>query len=201
MTMILERWRLFWILAVLISTAVCLGLPAADLRSARGTESVILHTVLCALPVFVLAFTASSLAALRHNRGTRWLLANRRYIGLAFAFGMAWHFAFVAYYFVSFGNPLSARDLSLDLIGLCVLIAMTLTSFRRFARRLSLVNWRRLHKAGIYTLWLLPTFFYLDDLREHRDVASIGMLTVLLAAGALRAIAWMRRTVPVKQLT
>jgi DMSO/TMAO reductase YedYZ heme-binding membrane subunit len=34
-------------------------------------------------------------------------------------------------------------DLTLDIIGLCFLIAMTLTSLPRFARRLRVANWRR----------------------------------------------------------
>lgn len=201
MAMNLERWRLFWVLALLVSTAICVALPSADFHTDRGTESVILHTVFCALPIFVVAFTASSLVALWPSRATRWVLANRRYIGLAFAVGMAWHFSFVAYYFSQFGNPLNVRDLALDLIGLCFLVAMTLTSFRPFARRLRPVNWRRLHKTGIYTLWILPTFFYLDGLREDHGLATVGMLSLLLAAGLLRGLASIKRAAPTRQPT
>jgi methionine sulfoxide reductase heme-binding subunit len=201
MALILESWRLFWFLAILASAAIGLGLHSADFSTARGTESMILHSVFCALPIFVVAFIASSLVALWPSRGTRWILANRRYVGLAFALAMAWHFSFVAYYFIKFGNPLSVRDLALDLIGLCLLTAMTLTSFRPFARRLRPANWRRLHKSGIYTLWLLPTFFYLDDLGEHHDLATVGVLCLLLAAGILRGLASIKKSIPSSQLT
>jgi hypothetical protein len=81
----LESWRLFWMLALTVSTAICLGLPFADFHTWRGTEFIILHAVLCALPFFLVAFTASSLATLWRSRRTRWLLSNRRYFGLAFA--------------------------------------------------------------------------------------------------------------------
>ena len=106
----LESWRLFWMLALTVSTAICLGLAFADFRTWRGTEFIILHAVLCALPFFLVAFTASSLATLWPSRRTRWLLSNRRYFGLAFAFGMAWHLSFVIYATMAFGNHVGPRQ-------------------------------------------------------------------------------------------
>jgi sulfoxide reductase heme-binding subunit YedZ len=199
MSKALKSWPLFWALALAVSVAICLGLPSADFHVDRGTEFIILHAVLCALPLLVLAFTASSLASLWPNRGTRWLLANRRYIGLAFAFGMAWHFAFVGYFMFTFGNRLRPIDLALDIIGLCFLLAMTLTSFQRVSRHLSRQNWRRLHKTGIYTLWALPTYFFLDDYLRERDPFYLVMFGLLLAAVTLRAVAWTRRSVALKR--
>src|SRR5262249_48131203 len=111
----------------------------------------------------------------------------------AFAFGMAWHFAFVAYFMASFGNRLRWFDLTLDIIGACFLLAMTLTSFRRFSRYLSLKNWRRLHKIGIYTLWLVPLLFFLDYYVEQRQPYWLVLFGVLLAAVWLRVLAWRRR--------
>lgn len=189
----LESWRLFWVLALVIMTADLLGLPFADFHSFRGTEFIILHAVLCALPFFLVAFTASSLATLWPSRRTRWVLANRRYFGLAFAFGMAWHFTFVGYSVIRFGNRLGPSDLTLDSIGLCLLLAMTLTSFRRFSRRVTLVNWRRLHKAGVYTIWFLVTYFYLDDFRSNGNRFYLGVAGLFLAAWVLRMIAWIRK--------
>ena len=197
---ILQAWRLFWALALGVSGAISFGLSLTDLHTARGTEFIIQYSVLCALPCLLVAFTASSFAAVWPNRSTRWLLSNRRYFGLAFAFGMAWHFSFVAYYVSSFGNPLRPLDLALDFIGLSFLLAMTLTSFRRFARRLSPANWRRLHKTGIYTLWLLPTYFYLDDFGRDGDTFYLAMFSVLLAAAAVRIIACSRQSTLVRQV-
>lgn len=188
----IKSWRLFALLAVAETAAICLALPYVDFHTARGTEFIIVYAVLCALPCLLVAFTASSLLVLWPSRTTRWILANRRYIGLAFAFGMAWHFAFVAYSMASFGNPLRWFDLTLDIIGACLLLAMTLTSFRRFSRQLSSANWRRLHKTGIYTLWLLPTYFFLDDFVETGRPYYFVLFGVLLAAASLRVIAWRR---------
>jgi DMSO/TMAO reductase YedYZ heme-binding membrane subunit len=169
-----------------------------DLRSERGAEAMVLHSVLRALPLLVLAFTASSLLRLWPNRGTRWLMSNRRYIGVAFAFGMGWHFLFVGVFILSFGNPVHGIDLALDCLGLGVLFAMTITSFRPFKRRLSAVSWRRLHTAGIYTLWFLPTCFYFEDFLKEHDGFNLAMLGALLAALAVRGLARarLRRTLP-----
>ena len=192
MTRALGSWRLFWLLALAMSIAICLGLPRTDFNSARGTEFIILRSVRCALPCFIVAFTASSVAVLWPGRWTRWLLSNRRYFGLAFAFGMGWHLSFVAYSTVRFGNQLNATVTTLDVIVLIFLIGMTLTSFRGCARRLSLADWRRLHKAGAYLIWLLATDIYLANVRGGGDRVHNAGLAVLLAAGLLRAAAWIK---------
>jgi hypothetical protein len=198
MTAVIRSWRLFWLLAAAITAVNCLGLRYADFHSVRGTEFIILYTVLCALVFLVVAFTASSLVVLWPSRGTRWILANRKYIGLAFAFGMGWHFVFVAYFMATFGNRLRWFDLALDIIGACFLLGMTLTSFRRFSRHLSLTNWRRLHKTGIYILWFNPTYFFLDDFIEARQPYYLVPFSVLLAAGSLRYAAWRRKRLVVR---
>jgi sulfoxide reductase heme-binding subunit YedZ len=192
MTQGLSSWRLFWLLALAMSLAICLGLPRTDFNSARGMEFIILRSVRCALPCFIVAFTASSVAVLWPGRWSRWLLSNRRYFGLAFAFGMGWHLSFVAYSTVRFGNQLNATVTTLDVIVLIFLIGMTLTSFRWCARRLSLADWRRLHKAGAYLIWLLATDIYLANVRGGGDRVHNAGLAVLLAAGLLRAAAWIK---------
>jgi methionine sulfoxide reductase heme-binding subunit len=190
-----ESWRLFWLLALATSVANSFGLPLADFHSARGTAPMILRSLRYALPLFLLAFTASSVATLWPNRLTRWLLRNRRYFGLGFAFGMAWHLSFVGYSIFSFGlsaSGLTARGLALDLIGLTFLLLMTLTSFRWSARRLTSANWRRLHKTGVYVIWFVATYIYV---RHLEDVFHVAAFSLLIAAWLLRVSAWANRRV------
>jgi methionine sulfoxide reductase heme-binding subunit len=193
----IQSWRLFWLLVAGISVAVCLGLPGVDFHSAQAVETLILRTILCALPCLLAAFTASSLVKLSPGRGTRWLLANRRYIGLAFAGGMTWHFAFVGYFFWAFGDRLPPWDLALDVTGLLFLVAMTITSFPRFRRKLTPANWRRLHTTGIYTLWFLPTFFFFEDFLQRRDLFDGVAVGILLAVLLLRLAGRVRVRKPV----
>jgi DMSO/TMAO reductase YedYZ heme-binding membrane subunit len=196
----LKSWRLFWMLVVVITAANVLALSFADPGTARGTEWLIVHAIECALPFLVLAFTASSVAVLWKAPATRWLLANRRYVGLAFAYGMAWHFAYVARYKLVFGLQPKPFDLALDITGLLFLLAMTVTSFHPVRRRLIPGHWRRLHKSGIYVLWLLPTYFYLDDFHRDHSVFNFTVLAALLAALGVRGLAWARRPVSGRSL-
>jgi DMSO/TMAO reductase YedYZ heme-binding membrane subunit len=179
-------------LGLLVSAAIGAGLPFADLSTAGGTEFMVLHSVRCALPFFLAAFTASSLAVLWPRPRTRWLLHNRRAFGLTFAIGMVWHLAFVAYFFAGFHKHLNRLALSLDLAGLAFLIALTVTSFRNVARHLSPRAWRRLHRTGVYAIWSLATYIYLLDMKFSRDPLHIAALVILLCAALLRAAAWLR---------
>jgi DMSO/TMAO reductase YedYZ heme-binding membrane subunit len=195
----LNSWPLFWLLALAASTATLLGLPEADFNSARGMSPIIVRSVRCALPLFIVAFTASSLATLWPSRATRWLLVNRRYFGLAFAFAMAWHFSFVLYTISSFGNPLSAKATALDVIGFIFLLLLTLTSFRWGARRLSASNWRRLHKTGVYVIWLLATEIYYHSVVNGADRMHRAVFAALLAAATLRVAAWAKMRVAARR--
>lgn len=189
----LTSWRLFSALALALSAVDVAGLLRADLHTSRGTEPAILLTVRCALPFFLVAFTASSLAMLWPGALTRWVLSNRRYFGLTFAFGMAWHFALVGYSFAAFGIHLNRTVITLDLIGATFLLALTLTSFRWSSRHMSARMWRRLHKTGVYAIWLLATYIYAEAVRWGADTVNLLALSALLAAWAVRLAAWVHR--------
>lgn len=118
------------------------------------------------------------------------MLANRRYIGLSFAFAMALHFGFVAYFIWSFGNPLNFRATLMDVVGFSFLLMMTLTSFRWGARYLSRANWRRLHKTGVYAIWLVAILIYFHGVRVDAGLPYRVFLGVLLVAWLLRVFAW-----------
>lgn len=186
----LNSWRLFWVLAAAATFADALQLPYTDFSTARGTESIVVYSAHCALPLFLLAFTASSLAVLWSGRPTRWLLANRRYIGLSFAYAMACHLTLVAYYLGRFGNHINFRAELADVVGLLFLLAMTLTSFRAVSRHLSARSWRRLHKSGAYAIWLLMLYIFQAGARGDRDLYHWAGIAVLLLAWALRVLAW-----------
>ena len=65
--------------------AACLGTLAVLGGGQDGLRAVVRLTARTSLLLFLLAFAASAAYRLRPGPGTRWLLANRRYVGLSFA--------------------------------------------------------------------------------------------------------------------
>jgi hypothetical protein len=57
---------------------------------------------------------------------------------------------------------------------------------------LSPAGWRRLHKTGVYAIWLLATYIYLARARGDADLFDIAALGIFVAAWLLRAAAWIR---------
>jgi hypothetical protein len=109
--------------------------------------------------LFGLAFAASSLHRLWPSEATRWLLANRRYLGVSFATSHACHLlALLALADWSFATFVARSDwvgLILGGLGYGFVAAMTATSFDRTAARLGARRWQRLHTAGGWYLWFI----------------------------------------------
>lgn len=181
------------LLSLGVSVAIVAGLPFANLRTAEGSEFMVLHSVHCALPLFLVAFVASSLVRLWPARITRWLLRNRRAFGLGFAVGMAWHLAFVVYFMTQFDRRLNRLALGMDLIGLAFLIALTATSYQSVRRLVPPRSWTLLHRTGIHVIWFLVTWIYLMGARYSPDLPHLATLVALLCALGIRALSWQYR--------
>jgi hypothetical protein len=151
-------WNLFWLITAPISLVMVLAMLRADLASAEGISSLIQLSVRCAVPLVFVIFAASSLQVVFSGSFSRWLLRNRKFLGLCFAATMAWQAVFIVWlttihkdYYVNEVYVLS--DVIEGLIGYTFLVAMVLTSFKFGRSRLSPRQWRLLHKGGIYWLW------------------------------------------------
>jgi methionine sulfoxide reductase heme-binding subunit len=186
----LSAWHLYWALIAAYAVAWAISLGFVDPWSSNGAEFLVKQAVRCALPYFLLAFTASSFVALWPNRFTKWLRANRRFFGVAFATAMGWHLTVVAFAFWRFNSRLSLRDFLQDAAGLAFLLLLTLTSFRAVARHLRPITWRRLHKVGVYVIWGVATHIYLGRLRTHGGLVDALFFSGLIAAWLVRITAW-----------
>lgn len=126
-------WRLFALLAVavLCMTALVLALQA---QPVEGLRSAIRTTARSSFALFLAAFLASSLATLVPGPGTRALLRERRYLGLAFAFSHAVHAVLILAYWKLFPETFwSGRSVAANIpgsIGYLFILLLTLTSFR-----------------------------------------------------------------------
>lgn len=200
---LLNDWSLFWLISAPISLAMLIAMSSADLASGAGVSEMIQLSVRCAVPLLYLTFAASALQIVYPTTFSRWLLKNRKYMGLCFAAAMAWQLFFILWMVLIFSDyyieeVYVLRDAIEGVGGYLFLIAMTITSFKFARKRMSPKNWRLLHKTGIYFLWAYAFSVYWWALFYYKDPLPIDYVFYWAGflAWALRAAAWGKKNKP-----
>lgn len=175
----LQEWRIVSFSALTVGSIVGViwlfhGIDEQGMRMAiraTGRTSCIL---------FLSAFVASSLRKLWSSPLSAWLLKNRRYLGLSMAVSHTYHaIALFGLWVVTSG---AAPQLgSLGTFGYVLLIAMTVTSFKRPAAWLGKRGWKILHTTGIHFLWLGLLFEYSVKLPKSILIYSPFAILLVLA--------------------
>ena len=150
----LNGWPLFYLVAALTLAAIVIGLVMRGVSTPEATVSMIRLSVQLASPWIFLAFVARPLVQLYPGSFAKWLLRNRRYMGLSFAVGFAWQAVFIAvllalhpdYYWQELHNT---ADFILRMLSYLLLLALTITSFYPVRRAMRPGSWRVLHLAGV----------------------------------------------------
>ncbi len=149
-------------------------------------------TARIAVGLFCVVFSASSVVALRPSRATKWLLRNRRSLGLALAATMAVHGGFIIA--LARGWPehfqVAPTTAAGGGLGYAFLLAMTLTSTDAAQARLGRRRWKLLHTAGMY--WLFVVFAATYGGAAAADPIYLAAAIPLLAALGLRIAARIR---------
>ena len=198
---VINGWNLFWLVTVPVSLAMVLAMTRVDLSTAEGVSSMIQLSVRCAVPLLYVVFAASSLQVVFPGVFSRWLLRNRKYIGLCFAAAMAWQLMFILWltgihtdYYVNEVYVLS--DVVEGALGYAFLISMVLTSFEFGRSRLTPKQWKLLHRSAIYWLWIYAWSVYWFNLFYYEYPAVlidyIYYWAGLLAWG-MRMLAWSKK--------
>ena len=193
-TSAVEGWPLVWVFVAitvgsLTLTALAQGTGEEALRSGLRT------TARLGAPLFSLVFAASSLNALFHTAWSKWLLRNRRYLGLGFGVIHLGHGVLIvllaALYPVSFQATSDAVGLIGGSIGYVFIILMMATSSDGAVRLLGRRRWQALHKTGMYVLWGIFVFSYAP--RAALAPRYIPIVLILLAAFAVRVVVFFRQ--------
>jgi len=158
---------------------------AVDGTGEAGLRTLIRVSALTSLLLFSSGFTASALNRLLRTPVSRWLLANRRYLGVSFAISHAVHLVPIVV-LASTVPDFRANPTTLVFggFGYVVLAAMTATSFDRTTAWLGPRAWKRLHTFGVYYLWFIFAASYIPRVAGARWYLFHS--TVLVAALALR---------------
>ena len=200
---LLNEWSLFWLITGPISAVMVVAMTGANLASGEGVSGMIQLSVRCAVPILFLAFGASSLQIVAPSTFSRWLLKNRKYIGLSFAAAMAWQLLFILWmvtvytdYYVN--EVYVMRDAIEGVGGYLFLIAMAITSFKFARKHIKPKSWKLLHKSGIYFLWAYAFSVYWWNLSYYEGPLPIDYVFYWMgfAAWGLRAVAWAKQHKP-----
>jgi hypothetical protein len=186
-------WIVAWAAAAIAAmvAAVLVAAGAGEVGLRAGIRATARSSVL----LFLAAFSASALATTWPGAATKWLLRNRRYIGVSFAVSQLAHGALIVALVVahteSFLATTAMSSIVGGLIGYGLIALMTATSFDRTAAWVGRRAWRALHTTGMYYLWLVFATTYLG--LAGRSPAMAMIAAAIVGTLALRAVAAVSR--------
>jgi methionine sulfoxide reductase heme-binding subunit len=167
-----------------VAAAFVMGGSNADiaLHAARWTAR-------AALPLFLIAFLASSLLRLWPGEATKMLVRRRRQWGLGFALAHGIHLVALGINVLVFGPSRAPETLVGGGLAYALIFLMALTSNDWSVKKLG-KGWKRLHLFGIYYIWLIFTISYASRLGSPDTFATGALFTpILLGALVLRLYA------------
>jgi DMSO/TMAO reductase YedYZ heme-binding membrane subunit len=187
-------------------TGLVLLVACAALLSARGTgeagaRAIIRFTARLSAPLFCLAFAAAAINRLWPRGPGRWLLRNRRALGLSFALSHTVHLGALVALARLLADPFLWRTSGVGGVvgggvGYLFLFALVGTSFDGAVRFLGRARWSLLHTSGVYVLWFIFAFTYFGVALGTQAPLAFAYLALLLAALGLRIVARLIRRRP-----
>ncbi|MCU0535660.1 MAG: hypothetical protein MUD14_17355 [Hydrococcus sp. Prado102] len=148
---------------------------------------------------FIAAFIASPLHKLFPNSLSRWLLKNRRFLGIAFGFQhLVFHLPAVIWFCAIAPVPIDA--IVTGGLGFIILIPMLITSFNAPMKWLGSRNWKILHKTGMFYLMFVFIISYFPGISGNPSLSKSYLInyapleSALLIGVFLRIIIFVRRT-------
>ncbi len=191
-----------WGLSLRIAAILTFASIALFANAGVSEESVrawIRATARASIALFLMAFVARPLVQLWRGEGSRWLLANRRTLGVGAAYAQLLHGLALVWLFTAFVKY------EPDLVGLiggglgfALYFAMALSSSDAAVAALGKRAWKVLHTVGAYWVWFIfaltnwgnvPLAF--EKLGLGHQVLYVGIQAALFGALALRAAAWL----------
>jgi methionine sulfoxide reductase heme-binding subunit len=183
--------------AAAVVAAIVAALLAVAGTDEAGIRLVIRATARTSVVLFTAAFVAASLNQAWPGVVSRWMLANRRYLGVSFAVS---HLAHLLAIFALAGwspaRAYAAAGLPVVLLGgtaYLFVLAMVATSFDRTAAWLGPRAWRRLHGTGVWVLWAV---FFASFVPRVAGSPVYWPFALLVVAAPVLRVAYGRRRAP-----
>ena len=185
----MNGWRVFGLLAALETALFAAGLAAFG-NDEAGLRALVRSTVRVSFVVFAFAYAAAPLRRLYPTPATRWLLRNRRFVGVSFAWAHGLHGLAILLLAQRLGDAFEVDAATALGGGLAYVLiaAMTLTSFDRTARWLGPHRWALLHRAGLHWLWFIFALNWSTSVFVSLAYLPFALITWGLAALRLTAL-------------
>lgn len=186
----ISQWRITGLVAIVLAVMSVSSFALMGF-SEDAIRAMIKGTARSSVTLFVLAFTASSLFALFKTGWAKYLLTNRRYIGVSFALSHFVHLLFLIllmrYYPEDSLAKLSLVEVFLASVTYVFILMMTITSFDTPRRWLGEKYWHLLHTTGMYLVWLI--FLDVYGFATLKTASYSPLVVLLLVAMAIRIVA------------
>ncbi len=169
--------------------------------SEQGWQLAARYTVRVSFPLFLMAYLAGPLMVLWRSNVSRWLIRNRRYLGLNFAIAHMIHLGALTSYFVFLQVMPDAQVVIGGGLAYVLIFAMAATSNDWSVNKLG-ANWQRLHTVGQHYVWFIFLITYMGrfsggeagDTNENMFVVAVVGSSLVLVALLIRLSAfWMTR--------
>lgn len=183
----ISQWRITGLVAIVLALMSAISFGTMGF-SEDAIRAMIRGTARSSVTLFVLAFTASSLYSLFKTQWAKYLLQNRRYIGVSFVLSHFVHLLFLIMLIVNYPEDPLAKlhtiEIVLASLTYVFILLMLITSFEAPRRWVSDKSWRMLHTTGMYLIWLifLDTFGF----GALNNSMYIPLVILLIAAMGLR---------------
>jgi len=184
--------RLLAAIAVVIA-AMTIGILAFVSPFPVAAHALVRWTARTSLVMFSLAYVARPAVQLWPGPVTKWLLAERKWIGLGFATSHAAHLAgIIMIASPDFGAFIRAQPPTNAVAALTflALFAMAVTSIERVKRAMPARAWKMLHRTGIHLAWISFAATYVTAIGASPLYAIPS--AVVLAVAAVRLSAFVR---------
>ena len=188
-----EGWPLVGVAALVVSALVAVVFAVSGVHEA-GLRAAIRATAGSSLVFFLAAFVARPMNTLASSASTKWLLRNRRYVGVSFAVSQLAHALLIGALVDAYSASFWSRVQMTTIVGGGFGYLLISGDDRRLlstAKRRSgsgRTAWSALHTTGMYVFWVIFAASYAGrSALSVRYAVSFGLL--LLAMGVRVAAA------------
>ncbi|MGH0032195.1 MAG: hypothetical protein ACQGVC_20585 [Myxococcota bacterium] len=181
----MNGWKLCGLLSALLLLAFG-TIVATQGTDADGIAALTRITARIAFLMFLPVYVASPAHRIWRSDATRWLVRNRRYLGVAFFVAFALHLDAIWMTSLLHGDAFRIEVVTLVGGGLAYVFAfaMALTSSDRMVRRLGPRRWKTLHRVGVHYIAAIWFFQYLG--LSFQSLAFLPLLLLSVAGFAVR---------------